>query len=100
MHHSISQILMLLQVIKSCLAPEATKPVLDRCRSGPFSIMIDESNDRKGDKRLAVLVRCFEEKAGCAKTRILDMPICNGGTGEKIFSVLDETLRYCITCFT
>ena len=83
---------MLLQVMKGCLGPEAMKPVLERCKSGPFSIMVDESNDRKGDKRLAVLVRCFEDNAGCAKTRILDMPICNGDTGEKIVSVLDETL--------
>ena len=45
------------QIVKRCLAPAATTPVVERCRAGPFSLMVDESTDRKTDKRLVVLVR-------------------------------------------
>ena len=45
------------QIVKRCLAPAATTPVVERRRAGPFSLMVDESTDRKTDKRLVVLVR-------------------------------------------
>ena len=45
------------KIMKRCLAPAATTPVVKRCRAGPFSLMVDESTDRKTDKRLVVLVR-------------------------------------------
>ena len=80
-------------VIKRCLAVEATAPVIARCQSGPYSIMIDESTDRNTDKRLAVLVRIFDTNTGRAHTRILDMPTCNGGTAQEIFDTLDGVLR-------
>ncbi|KAK2157424.1 hypothetical protein NP493_1878g00021 [Ridgeia piscesae] len=47
-------------IVKRCLAVEATNPVIARCKSGPFSVMIDESTDRNTDKRLAVLVWYFD----------------------------------------
>ena len=78
-------------VVKRCLAVEATAPVIARCQSGPYSIMIDESTDRNTDKRLAVLVRFFDTTR--AHTRILDMPACNGGTAKEIFDTLDGVLR-------
>ena len=71
------------QVIKRCLAPTLTKPVIDMCKEGPFSLMIDESNDRKAKKRLVVLVRLFDGHS--AKTRFLELPVLKGGTSAKIF---------------
>jgi len=80
------------QIIKKCLAPDATQHVIEHCRKSPFSVMIDESNDQKCEKRLAVLVRIFDLEHG-VKSRILDMPVCNIGTSENIFNVLEEVLR-------
>ena len=68
-----------MQVIKGSLAPAFTKPVIERCKTGPFSLMIDESNDKTEAKCLAILVHIFEE-GNSAKTRILDMPAVPGGT--------------------
>lgn len=80
-------------IVKRCLAVEATGPVIAHCQSGPFSVMIDESTDRNTDKRLAVLVRYFDAKTARAHTRLLDMPVCNGGTAQEIFDALDGVLR-------
>ena len=55
--------------------------------------MIDESNDKNEAKRLAILVRVFEEGKG-AKTRILDMPAVPGGTAQQIFDSVESVLRY------
>ena len=41
-------------IIKKCLAPSATDRVINLCREMPFSLMTDESNDKKTDKRLAI----------------------------------------------
>ena len=70
-----------MQVIKGSLAPAFTKPVIERCKTGPFSLMIDQSNDKNEAKRLAILVRIFEE-GNSAKTRILDMPAVPGRTAQ------------------
>ena len=81
------------QVIKGSLAPAFTKPVIERCKTGPFSLMIDESNDKNEAKRLAILVRVFEE-GNSAKTRILDMPAVPGGRAQQIFDAVESVLRY------
>ena len=80
-------------IVKRCLATEATSPVIARCCSGPYSIIIDESTDRNTDKRLAVLVRYFDTETARSCTRLLDMPVCNGGTAQEIFDTLDGVLR-------
>ena len=74
------------QIVRRCLAPTATDIAIKRCRDGPFSVMVDESTDRNTDKRLAILVRYFE---GETHTRLLDMPVCNFGTGQEIFDCMD-----------
>lgn len=81
------------QIVKACLAQEATEKVIEHCKHRPFSLMIDESNDRRTEKRLAILVRLFTASEG-TKTRLLDMPVCNDGRAEAIFNTLDELLRY------
>ena len=80
-------------IVKRCLAKEATLPVIAQCKSGPFSVMIDESTDRNTDKRLAVLVRYYDQGLKTAHTRLLDMPVCNGGTAQEVFDTLDGALR-------
>ena len=85
------------QIAKRCLAVEATAHVIEHCKVKPFSIMIDESNDQKTDKRLAILIRMFTLTNG-TKTRMLDMPVCNDGTAEAIFNKLDAVLRYLYMC--
>ena len=61
------------QIVKGALAPTYTKVVIGRCRSGPFSLAIDESNDRNEEEHLAVLVRLFQ--GNWFKSRILDIPV-------------------------
>ena len=51
--------------------------MIERCRKGPYSFMIDKGMDHKADKRLVTLVRYFDDKA--AQTHLLDMPVCNDG---------------------
>ena len=49
------------QIVKQALAPDFFKKVGDQCKNQPFSILVDESNDRGTQKCLAVMVRIFEE---------------------------------------
>ena len=79
--------------MKKSLAQEATEKVIEHCKTNPFSLMIDESNDQKAEKRLAILVRTFNISDGSI-TRILDMPVCNIGMGEAIFNKVDDVFRY------
>ena len=81
------------QIVKRCLATEGTKPVIERCKTGSFSIMIDESTDRNSDKRLVVLVRFFDVGTSRVHTRMLNMPVCNDATSQGIFQVMDDCLR-------
>ncbi|KAK2157428.1 hypothetical protein NP493_1878g00006 [Ridgeia piscesae] len=83
----------MMMIVKRCLATEATGPVIAHCKSGPFSVMIDESTDRNTDKRLAVFVRYYDQGLKTAQTCLLDMPVCNGGTAQEIFDSLDGVLR-------
>ncbi|GFN81262.1 connexin 27.5 [Plakobranchus ocellatus] len=64
-------------VIKDTLAPHYTLPVIEAMRNGPFTIMIDESNNKNTEKRLVILARLFNGKM--SKTRFLDMPIPASG---------------------
>ncbi len=78
-------------VVKGCLAPSYTDPVIQRCRTQPFSLMIDESNDRNSKKRLVILARLFE--GDCSKTRILDLPQLTSGKASAIFEEVERFMR-------
>ena len=82
------------QVIKKCLAAVSTASAVEHCKTGPFSLMVDESNDKKSDKRLGMLVRYFDDGLGRSVTRLLDLPVCNLGKAEDIFGKINSTLRY------
>ena len=60
--------------------------------STPFSILIDESND-KVDKPCIILVKLLEPELGNVCTRFLDMPVVNIGTAVNIFRALKESLE-------
>ena len=78
-------------IIKEALSPyfqEKTTQTL----SNPFSIMLDESND-KIDKSCIILVRLLDPERGNVSTRFLDMPIVNIGTAQNIYLALKESLR-------
>ncbi|XP_052072307.1 uncharacterized protein LOC127710472 [Mytilus californianus] len=77
------------QIVKRSLAPALQQDVITNLRTQPFSLAIDESNDRNTDKCLAILVRYFTSDS--AKTRFLTMPICNIGISQNIFDQLQQT---------
>ena len=58
----------------------------------PFSILIDESND-KVDKSCIILVRYLDHEIGNISTKFLDMPVVNVGSAQNIFSALRESLQ-------
>ncbi|GFO50274.1 connexin 27.5 [Plakobranchus ocellatus] len=78
-------------VIKDTLAPHYTLPVIEAMRNGPFTIMIDESNDKNTEKRLVILARLFDGKM--SKTRFLDMPIPASGKATDLFAEIDSFMK-------
>ncbi len=78
-------------IVTDALAPYFTSKLIKNL-SNPFSIMIDESND-KTDKSCIILVRVFDSEVGDIRTRFLDMPIVNIGTANNLFSALKESLH-------
>ena len=75
------------QIVKHSLAPVLQEEVVRHLQTHPFSMAIDESNDRNSDKSLAILVRYFNNQS-C--TKFLAMPICNIGSAANIFDHLQE----------
>ena len=56
-----------------------------------FFILCDEGNDAD-DKNFAILVRLWDEDLGKPMTQFLDMPVCNIGTADNLFSHIDTCL--------
>ena len=78
-------------IVKKALAPHFTQRVIESMSSGPFSLMMDESNDRR-DKSYIILVRLLDPQIGEVRTRFLDMPVVNIGTATNLFQALKESL--------
>ena len=78
------------QIVKGALAPHCTGQVIEQCRTMPFSLMCDESNDLNSEKLFVLLVRGYDEAILKVTTSFLDMPICNIGTGEKLYSHIEH----------
>ena len=77
-------------IIKQALAPHFLKKAT-QSMSNPFSIMMDESND-KTDKSSIILVRIFDSELRDVHTRFLDMPVVNIGTARNLFEALKTSL--------
>ena len=78
-------------IVKNALAPYYQAKVLESMTDNPFSLMMDESND-KTDKSCIILVRCLDSSEGKIHTRFLDMPIVNIGTASNLFDALKSSL--------
>ena len=78
-------------IIKEALSPHFHKKMLENLKN-PFSILIDESND-KVDKSCIILVRYLDPEIGSISTKFLDMPVVNVGSAQNIFSALRESLQ-------
>ena len=78
-------------IVTDALSPYFTTKLIKNL-SNPFSIMIDESND-KTDKSCIILVRVFDPEVGDIRTRFLDMPVVNIGTAHNLFSALKASLH-------
>ncbi len=78
-------------ILKEALAPYYHAKAIHNM-SSPFSILIDESNN-KVDKSCIILVRFVDEQLGNVKTRFLDMPVVNIGTARNIFNAVKESLQ-------
>lgn len=61
-------------IVKQALAPHFMQKVVQNM-SNPFSVMMDESND-KTDKSCIILVRVLDPEVGDVRTRFLDMACC------------------------
>ena len=79
-------------IIKGALAPAVCQKVVMQCQMQPFTILIDESNDRACDKEVAILVRVWDHDINRVATRFLDMPVCNIPTAENLFASVEEAL--------
>ena len=73
--------------MKKALAPHFTQRVIESMSSGPFSLMMDESND-KTDKSCIILVRLLHPQRGEVWTRFLDMSVVNIGTATNLLQAL------------
>ncbi|XP_077440712.1 protein FAM200B-like isoform X1 [Vanacampus margaritifer] len=78
-------------IVKESLARGYTQDVIQYCRTHPFTLMIDESNDRTTKKRLVVLAHFFDGEN--TNTRLLDLPELASGTAASIFAVIDNILQ-------
>ena len=70
--------------------------VVKNCKQKPFSIWCDEGNGRG-----ATLVRIFKDKSRPIKTRFIDMPVMNIGTGQNLFYAIPSisSVNKCIIHF-
>ena len=80
-------------IVKNALAPHFTQRVIESITisSGPFSLMMDESND-KTEKSCIILLRLLDPQLGEVRTRFLDMPIVNVGMATNLFAALKGSL--------
>ena len=78
-------------IVKEVLAPYFIHRQAVANMSKPFSIMMDESND-KTDKSCIILVRVFDSESEDARTHFLDMPIVNIGTASNLFTAVKSSL--------
>ena len=79
-------------IVKEALAPYFSKLLNQSLINNPFSLLIDESNDRK-NKACIILVRVLDPDIGDIRTRFLDIPIVNVGMASKLFTALKSLLN-------
>ncbi len=60
-------------------------------KSGPYSVMMDESND-KTNKSCIILIKILDHEVGDVRTKFLDMPIVNISNARNLFDALKSSL--------
>lgn len=78
-------------IVKTALSPHFSQRVIESMSSSPFSLMMDESND-KTDKSCIILSRFLDPQIGEVRTRFLDMLVVNIGTAANFIQALNESL--------
>ena len=77
-------------IVKQALGPQAMKRTLTAMKNGPFSLLMDESNDICNEKDVALLVRYFDEDKTQVVVRFFGIPVCNIATGANLYTVVEE----------
>ena len=81
-------------IICDALDPYLKKPVVDLCKSVPFNLLCDESNELgDSEKLLTILLRAFEPHTSMVVTRHLDTVGITDFTANGIFLSLKQTLE-------
>ncbi|XP_076306115.1 uncharacterized protein LOC143222876 [Tachypleus tridentatus] len=75
-------------IITQTLEPYWDKEVAKMCHSEKFIIMIDENNDKDDKKKLNILVCVYNQMLQKICTHFVEIPTCNFGTSESIFTCL------------
>ena len=84
-------------IVKEALSPHFTQKVV-ASMSNPFSILMDESNDKTdpspspSPKSCIILVRVLDSSRGEVCTSFLDMPVVNTGNAANLFGAMKESL--------
>ncbi|XP_060125518.1 uncharacterized protein LOC118081198 [Zootoca vivipara] len=81
------------QIIKGAIAAELDDELAKACQSQPFSLMCDESNNRKAGKEFVIMARLYDEANLQVVTRFLEMSICDVANAENLYEKLSEALR-------
>ena len=76
-------------IVKEALAPHFHTKTIESM-SQPFSIMMDESNDKTN--KSCMLVRILDQEIGDVRTRFLHMPIVDVGNAANLFDALKSSL--------
>ena len=81
-------------ILCDALDPYYKKAVVENVRTGPYSLLCDESNDR-GDlvKLLTVLIRAYEPNNNQIRTRHLETVGISDLTADGIFKTLEEIIE-------
>ena len=77
-------------IMKGCLTPAFTDPVIEWCRAHSFTLMIEKSNDKNSTRRLVILAHFFW--GDCTETRLLDLPALTSGTAAGIFEAVENVI--------
>ena len=77
-------------IVKQALGPQAMTEVTKAMKNGPFSLLMDESNDICNEKDVALLVRYYDETKCRVVVKFLGIPVCNIATGQTLYSVVED----------
>ena len=78
-------------IIKNATCSHFHRRVVDTLSSTPFSLLIDESNDKTA-KSCIILARFLDPSVGEVRTRSTDKPVVNTGTTSNFFDALQQAL--------